>query len=53
MRLNHSHTTHRAESNYRILPILFVPERRDSMGRILLALINVAAAVLEEVFDED
>lgn len=33
-------------------PVFICRERRALMGRILLALINVAAVVLEEVFDD-
>lgn len=34
-------------------PFFLSQERRAWMGRILLALINVAAVVLEEVFEDD
>lgn len=47
------HTTHRAESTTGFCPFFLPMERRDLVGRILLALLNVAVVVLEEVFDDD
>ena len=47
------HTSHRAESNNRVLSFSTYQRRRDSMGTILKALIAAAAVVLEEIFDDD
>lgn len=47
------HTSHRTESNNRVLSFPMYRRRRDSMGTILKALIAAAAVVLEEIFDDD
>lgn len=47
------HTSHRTESNNRVLSCSMYRRRRDSMGTILKALIAAAAVVLEEILDDD
>lgn len=47
------HTSHRTESNNRVLSFSTYQRRRDSMGTILKALIAAAAVVLEEILDDD
>lgn len=47
------HTSHRTESNNRVLSCCMYRRRRDSMGTILKALIAVATVVLEEILDDD